>query len=187
MNPAQKIPHFDMVDKSAIKAQFFDDQNHRATLFLPFVGRTSQKTLCVIGQNPSAANELYADKTIRYLEELIYCNRSEYGALLVLNLYSRVDTKKAATNGLHNEHCDRLFDTALREHTDFLLVYGKLKREGSYNFPARARQVLSTIKSQSVWKLDIGTAYPPHPGNSKILYNNLSVTLTTFDQTVELA
>lgn len=177
MRTARPVAHFNMVDRAAIKPEFFDSRAHRATLFLPFIGRTSGKTLCVVGQNPSAADEHVADKTIRYLEELIYRNRPEYSALLMLNLYSRVDTTKSETTQLLHESCTRLFSLALDKNDDFLLVYGKLKNEGAYRFPERAQIVADALKGKRILKLDIGTSYPPHPGNPRILYRNFSIPL----------
>lgn len=174
---ASPVAHFRMVDRKAIKAQFFDCRRHRATLFLPFAERPAGKVLCVVGQNPSAADECVADRTIRYLEELIYYKHPEYAALLILNLYSRVDTTKSATADLLHSTCADVFDRSIDEREDFLLVYGKLRNEGAYKFPERAQVVLNAMKGKRLFQLDIGTAYPPHPGNPKILYRNFSVSL----------
>lgn len=180
MNPRRIVPHFDQINKSAIQAQFFDERRHRATLRLPYIGATWQKTLCIIGQNPSAADEKNADSTIRYLEELIHRTHPEYSELLVLNLYSRVDTTKAETSGILDARCESIFDATLEGNEDFLLIYGKLKNEGAYKFKERARHVSDLLKSKNVFKLDLDTPYPPHPGNPSILYRNLSVQLAPY-------
>lgn len=148
---------------------------------IPFHGARGAKTLCVIGQNPSAADEMKADKTIRYLEELIYLKQPEYSTLLILNLYSRVDTTKSEKHGLLDSRCAEIFDAALLEHDDFLVVYGKLKNERAYRFPERARQVCASIKAKNVFKLDLGTEYAPHPGNRRILYKNFGVRFAAYD------
>jgi hypothetical protein len=176
------VHHFDEVDKGAIRACFFDARRHRATLHLPFRGRSASKTLCIIGQNPSAADERQADKTIRYLEELFFrLKKPRYGALLMLNLYSRVDTKKTLDAEPLHPRCAEIFDAALQAHEDFLIVCGKVKDEGSYRFLDRARLVAQRLASKHVMKLDIGTAYPPHPGNPRILYCNFDVGLAAYD------
>lgn len=177
MKAFRSVPHFDKVDKPAIEAQFFDERRHRASLRLPFFGRGSGKTLCVIGQNPSAADDQNADMTVRYLEELIYRTRPEYKELLVLNLYSRVDTSKLESASLLDSRCAKIFDDAIKEHQEFLLVYGKLRNERAYKFPARAGEVSLALKGKNVLKLDLSTSYPPHPGNPKILYSNYNVRL----------
>jgi hypothetical protein len=177
MRTTRPVPHFQWIDKPAIEARFFDHRKHRASLRLPFIGRTTNRTLCVIGQNPSAADENVADKTIRYLSELIYRTRQEFSALLILNLYSRVDTTKSEKNEILDSRCVQVFDDAVQTNQDFLLVYGKLRKEGAYDFPSRARAVSQALMSKNVLQLDLGTQYPPHPGNPKILYTNFTVRL----------
>ncbi len=176
MKHGNVVPHFGEVDHAGIEALFIEGRQHRAFLRLPFASRAG-KTLCVIGQNPSAADKQNADKTVRYLEELVFRNHREYSAILVLNLYSRVDTNKSATHDLLHCLCLEYFDAALREHDDFLLVYGKLRNEGAYKFRDRALHVSNALKDKSVFKLGLNTSYPPHPGNPKILYRNFSVQL----------
>lgn len=129
--PMPLIPHFNKIDTKSIRAQFFAGRQHRASLFLPYVGSPSRRTLCVIGQNPSAADGERADKTIRYLEELIFRKAPEHGALLMLNLCSQVDTKKALAGAPLHPRCAEIFDAALQDHEDFLIVCGKSRNEGS--------------------------------------------------------
>ncbi|MBS3911248.1 MAG: DUF1643 domain-containing protein [Hydrogenophaga sp.] len=172
----QCVLHSEQIDLASVRAEFFDNRRHRGSLFLPFSQRTG-RTLCIIGQNPSDADERCADKTIRYLENLIYDTQPQYGALLVLNLYSRVDTQKSATEDLLHARCAKILDTAIQRHEDILLVYGKLRVQGAYDFPDRARAVAAQLNFKNVFKLDIGTKYFPHPGNPKILYRNFNVPL----------
>lgn len=175
--PGLLVPHFEKVDLSSTIAQFFDNGRHRATLFVPFADRETGRTLCVIGQNPSAANEQQADKTVRYLEELIYRNCPWYEALLVLNLYSRVDFNKSATGKPLHTQCARIFNDAIGENEEFLLVHGQLKNQGIYKFPQRAMEVEVALASKTVFKIDIGTDYPPHPRNQRLCYSNFHVNL----------
>jgi hypothetical protein len=175
------VPHFDKIDTAGIDACFIHGRQHRAYLRLPFTSRKAGKTLCVIGQNPSAADAQNADKTVRYLEELVFRNHHEYSAILVLNLYSRVDTKKSATHDLLNCCCLEHFNALLRKHDDFLLVYGKLKNEGAYRFRERALDVLKALTGKKVFKLGLDTSYPPHPGNPQILYRNFDLKLVDYN------
>jgi hypothetical protein len=144
------------------------------------VGDRGSETLCVIGQNPSAADEHEADKTIYYLEKLVYRTHPEYRQLIILNLYSQVDTTKTEqANPLHPE-CERIFNRVVSEENNFLAVFGKLSNRGRYRFLDRARQVEPLLRAKRVFKLDLGTQYAPHPGNPKILYNNLKVELSSY-------
>lgn len=174
------IRHFNEVDHAAIEAQFFGGRKHRAFLRIPFRRSGKARTLCVIGQNPSLADENQADSTIRYLEELIYLTQPHYTELLMLNLYSRVDTTKAQTDDLLDSECLKFFNSALLEHNEFLLVYGRMKNEGAYKFPERAAEITPALRGKTTLMLGLGTSYPPHPGNPRILYRNFNVQLEPY-------
>jgi hypothetical protein len=178
-----RTPHFDQVDKSKITADFSSDRKHRSSLEMPFLNRTENKTLCVIGQNPSYANESVADKTLHYLQRLIYEKYPEYDRIVMLNLYSRIDTKKKETKNLLSLDAVRTFRTVIKENDNFLIVYGKFtsKKEGSYKFKKRAMQLKAMLKNKNVFKIDIGTNYAPHPGNSKIYYGNYNCNFVHYD------
>lgn len=175
MSRGRPVPHFKEVNLLKIQSCFYDDRSHRAYLKIPFVGVRGTETLCVIGQNPSAADEYEADKTIHFLEKLIYLKHSQYRQLIVLNLYSKVDTYKTEQAQLLHPKCEELFNNILGEETNFLVVYGKLTNQGQYCFLNRAQQIAPLLRSKHVFKLDIGSQYAPHPGNPKILYNNFNV------------
>lgn len=180
MSRGRPVPHFEHVDLPNVRSVFFDDRSHRACLKIPFSGTRGSETLCVIGQNPSAADEREADKTIHYLEKLIYLKHSQYRQLIVLNLYSQVDTTKSErTQPLHPK-CEEIFNHMLGEEANFLAVFGQLKNQGQYCFLDRARQIEPLLQSKNVLKLDLGTQYAPHPGNPKILYNNFNIGLSSY-------
>ena len=170
-----------MVDTSRIDLLFFRANSHRAKLCLPYLGREKFKSLCVIGQNPSDANKEVADRTIRYLEELIYKNCPEFSQLVVLNLFSRVDKSKTQLDNLLDAECSRVFENTVHEHENVLLVYGQLKRQGAYDFPKRASEIKGLLKGKKLWKLDIGATYAPHPRNGAINYRNFKVALCAYD------
>jgi Protein of unknown function (DUF1643) len=170
-----------MVDTSLVAALFVNDKKHRAKLCLPYAGRKIFRSLCVIGQNPSDANEKFADKTVRYLEELIYKNYPQYSQLVILNLFSRVDKYKSETCYLLDEECERVFETTLKEHEDILFVHGQLKIDGAYNFPQRLNDIRHLLKGKAIWKLDIGKMYAPHPRNKAINFKNFDVTMCAYD------
>lgn len=169
------VQHCDFVDLSKVEARFLDSGRHRASLRIPFQDRQSDRTLCVVGQNPSAANELVADRTIRYVEQFVYQRMPEFGQILMLNLYSRVDTKKLARHDVQNADCARIFFEEIGAHKDFLLIFGKLSDKGAYKFSDRARDVEALLRGKTAWKIDIDTNYAPHPGNKTILYRNLDL------------
>ena len=175
------IEHFSRVDLKNVRASFSRDKQHRRSLLIPFKGGRSGRTLCVIGQNPSTANKYYADKTIRFLEEYIYKKCPRYSQLLIVNVYSRVDTEKLATCDLIDKAGNTLLHRALRNHTDFLVILGQLKDERFYRFRTQAIAISSLLRAKHVYKFDLATSYSPHPGNSGILYYNFDVALARYD------
>lgn len=180
MSRGRSVPHFEGVDLVNVQSSFFGKPSHRAFLKIPFAGSRGSETLCVIGQNPSAADECQADKTIHYLEKLIYLKYPQYRQMTVLNLYSRIDTPKTEQTDLLHPRCEEIFDRILGEETNFLVVFGKLANQGQYCFLDRVRQIEPVLRSKNVFKLELGTQYAPHPGNPKILYNNFDVGLSRY-------
>ena len=175
----QTVSHFEHVDLKRVRAVFVRGLTHRPLLQIPFCNRSLSRTLCVMGQNPSDASEDYADKTVRYLEHYVYERLPQYGAMLMLNLYARVDKHKLLDDVNHPQ-ADRVLRCAIRKHHDFLFVFGKVKNEGKYRFPERLRELQPLFKGKNVMQFSIDADFPPHPGNSKILYRNLDLELKPF-------
>lgn len=175
-----KVVHLGCVDSSRIQARFSPCNKHRAMLLIPFQERRSGKILCIVGQNPSAANEHYADKTIRFLERYVYEKLPEYRQILMINLYSRIDTKKTASAEINHEECDALLRDVIASHTDFLFIFGRLKNQRAYRFPERLRELQPLFAGKALYKLDIGTTYAPHPGNKAIHYYEIDFPLAPY-------
>ncbi len=88
------VRHFHKVDSNNIVADFTKDGLHRSSLTVPLLERGNGKTLCVIGQNPSAANIEFADKTVHYVEKYVFQNLPQYSNIIMLNLYSGLIQRK---------------------------------------------------------------------------------------------
>lgn len=176
------IPHYEKVNMGGIKAVFTEDQKHRASLFIPFLGRGDGRCLCVIGQNPSDANEEHADSTLYYLERLVFQSELEYSSLVMLNLFSRIDTNKDEIYDLERPETIEEFNRQLKCSEDVLLVTGAKKKDGGYHFGHKLRLLKPEFLTKNLLKisLDPDTSYPPHPGNPKILYSNYAVKLVPF-------
>lgn len=175
------VPHFEQVDLSHVKAVFTPDGKHRSQLKIPLLLRDGGRTLCIVGQNPSQANAEVADKTVRYLERFVFERMPDFGQILMLNLYSRVDTKKEQTKDLNSQDCEGVLLEAIRSNNDFLMVFGKLENKGAYRFSDRVNQLRFLFRSKNIYKLDIGTVYAPHPGNRKIHYSNFDLKIANYD------
>ncbi|WP_036799514.1 DUF1643 domain-containing protein [Photobacterium marinum] len=171
-----RIDHFYKVDIAGITADFSGDDKHRVSLTIPLLDRDTNNTLCIIGQNPSNANELHADKTLHFLERFVYERMPLYSKIVMLNLYTRVDTPKEFKSDLLRLACERKVRRILKENTDFLLVFGKLKNQGKYKFPKKFSYVKQHLIGKSNYIIDVDgiSGYAPHPGNKEIYYGNYS-------------
>lgn len=87
--PMQSTPvsHFEEVNLERVRAGLVRARTHRPLLKIPVRDRSLPRSLCMVGQNPSDAG----DKTVRYLERYVHERRPQYGAIVMLNLYTRVD------------------------------------------------------------------------------------------------
>lgn len=175
------VPHFEQVDLARVEAVFTRDGQHRARLKIPFLLRESGRTLCIVGQNPSKANAEFADRTIRFLERFVFERMQGFGQILMLNVYSRIDTPKKCTDNLNDEDCECALRDSIRDNNEFLMAFGKLKNEGAYRFPDRASELRPLFKGKDVYKFDIGADFAPHPGNPKILYRNFDVGIASYN------
>lgn len=174
MKVPMSILHAACVNQAKIETNFSSDRRHRYSLKLPFHGRTTGKSLIIVGQNPSEANESIADKTIEYLERLVHSTLPQYDEILMLNLYTRMDTNKTKDDVLDNLS-DLEFRRSLTAGSDALLIFGRLKNERAYRFKDRANALREDLQKANLYKLAINTDYAPHPGNPKILYSKLDV------------
>ncbi|HFQ5022895.1 TPA: DUF1643 domain-containing protein [Vibrio vulnificus] len=171
---SMRIEHFYKVDNARIIADLSDDNKHRVSLTIPLLDRSTNKTLCIIGQNPSKANQLCADKTLHFLERFVYERMPQYSKIVMLNLYTRFDTAKEFKVDLLRLDSERKVRRILKENTDFLLVFGKLKNQGGYKFPKKFSHFKHHLmgKNNYIIGVDGINDYAPHPGNKDIYYGN---------------
>jgi hypothetical protein len=175
------ICHFYKVNFNNIEANFTTDELHRSSLIIPFLDRTGNRKLCIVGQNPSNANELVADKTLHYIERYVFEKLPQYSSIVMLNLFSRVDTNKSKTRDLVRLECERHFENKITENDDFLIIWGAIKNQGPYNFKEKANSLKRRLTDKNVFKIDIGKPYAPHPGNRVIYYGNYCFDVSPYD------
>ena len=112
----------------------------------------------------------------------VYRNLPEYSKIIMLNLYSRIDTEKKSCSDLERTETYNELVKYINENSDFLLVFGASKKDGAYNFHLKFNDIKVHLKEKNLFKIDTknNTEYPPHPGNRKITYTNLNYGISSF-------
>ncbi|MFY4796935.1 DUF1643 domain-containing protein [Aliarcobacter butzleri] len=177
------MKHFEQVDTENILVKFSEDNLHRVFLSIPFKNRTTNKTLCIIGQNPSKANKFDADRTIFFLEEQIYNKYPEYSEIVIVNLFSRIDTKKEFTDDLTRPEFEKDLLDIIHNNEDILLILGQTEQDGSYNFLEQFNKIKENLKAKRILRIDIGKDinYPPHPNNPQLLYKRVEFKMIDYN------
>lgn len=177
------MDHFIYVDQENIKTDFSKDSLHRISLVIPFQNRSNYKPLCIIGQNPSKANCFVADRTIYFLEEQIYNNYPEYSHLVILNLFTRIDTKKELTTDLLRPEFEDKYTEIIKNIDDILLIFGQRDQERAYNFKEQFNKIRKILENKKTMSLYIGkdVDYPPHPLNPQLLYKKVDFRIIDFN------
>lgn len=178
------VSHFNEVDKDNIKAFFSaDKKKHRISLEIPFLNRSVNKSLCIIGQNPSVADKERADPTIRSLEKYVYHKLQQYSKIIMLNLYTRVDTNKDYLDDLIRDEFQEEIDEIIKNNSDFLIVWGKFENDKIYNFIEKAIALKPKLNNKNVFKIDLnnGSKFAPHPLNREIKKSRVFLPLTFYN------
>ena len=87
------------------------------------------KTVCVIMKNPSYANQFIADKSVSFLEKLIFQKKiqkfNQISKIVIVNLYSRIQTRdfSASTESIGSKN-DIYIRKAIEESNIILRAWG---------------------------------------------------------------
>jgi hypothetical protein len=119
--------HIDGVD---VKAHFSEDLQYRYTLVISLKApERREKTACVVMQNPSCAGEDRADKSVQFMEKVVFQKKfpqfAEVRRLIVVNQYAKVQTNgfKGEPDSIGDVN-DSAIETALRESDIIILGWG---------------------------------------------------------------
>lgn len=142
------------------KAEFSDEGEFRFNLILTDQRRTSGITACVIMQNPSSAGETQADKSVHFLENLIFEKGlpefSDVNRCIVVNQFARVQTKGfkglKADIGVEN---DRHLKAAILASDLILIAWGKRN-----SFVERQEAILKLLKKTKGKKILMTRKHP---------------------------
>ncbi len=99
MRIGRTVQHAPAVDATRITALFSPCRTWRYRLTLPFSGRAGDM-IAVFLKNPSSANEIAADKTVRTASEYVWRKFPQAGGLHILNLYALRGTDSKEVGGV---------------------------------------------------------------------------------------
>lgn len=128
-----------------VTAHFSKDNQFRYQLSIT---KTIGKQICVIMQNPSIACELFADKSVQFLENLVFKNEFKYkefegvGTIVIVNLFAFIQTNFFVGNddqiGIEN---DEVIEKAIEKSDIILIAWG-----ASSQYKKRHEFIFSTLK-----------------------------------------
>lgn len=107
---------------------------------------TSGKTVCVVMQNPSRADEKVADRSVKFMEQLVFGNIhpafKQIRRLIVVNQFALVQTSEFQGNNEDiGKDNDKEIENALRESDIVIIGWGSSNR-----FDLRKCVVFSLLK-----------------------------------------
>jgi len=119
--------HLNLIDAKAIYSTCGE---YRYQLTLQCTGKEIGQTMCVIMQNPSVAGSEFADKSVKFLETLIF--QKEYpefrkvSQVLIVNQFARIQTKnfRGRPSDIGSEN-DNHIQKSIRKSDIILIAWGK--------------------------------------------------------------
>jgi len=122
--------NFSHLDYLHVEAQFSPNKKFRYSLTLTHKGRAGGQTICLIMQNPSLANIEYADKTVQFMEKLVfeknYQQFTRAYKLIIVNQFAFMQTKNFEGTSLQvGPQNDQVILEALKESDDIIIGWGK--------------------------------------------------------------
>ncbi|MBT8180147.1 MAG: DUF1643 domain-containing protein [Eudoraea sp.] len=143
-----------------VKDKFSDCKKFRYHLTIENITKTKGDSLCVIMQNPSIANAEIADKSVQFLEKLIFEKEVELfrnvKTIIIVNQFARIQTKyfegKVEDIGPDNDiHIRNAIDLS----NTILIAWGKTNP-----FLRRQQDILRIISSFKEKKILMSKKHP---------------------------
>lgn len=125
---------FEHIENVKAEATFSTDCRFRYLLVITKIGiRKNVKTVCAIMENPSAANEEVADKSVQFLERLVfltpYPQFKNVNKLIIVNQFAFIQTKGfTGTDDKIGSKNDMYIEKAIRKADIILVAWGKSNR-----------------------------------------------------------
>lgn len=143
-----------------VSAKFSDDRKLRYVLDVQEIGTTEGNTVCAIMQNPSYANEDIADKSVNFLEQLIFKEKftvfTGVKRLIIVNLFAYILTEsfQGEPNQIGAEN-DLYIGNAIAESEIVLIAWGASKKH-----PERILHINEILKKHQDKKLYTTKKHP---------------------------
>lgn len=143
------------IDNVSVSADFSDCERYRYRLTIDHHGKSGDETVCVIMQNPSAANAERADRTIQFVEKLIfekdYTQFASANRIIIVNLYALIQTHDFVGSEEHiGPHNDQYIADSIQAADHVLIGWGKTR-------PCEQRlrvvnQLLQSVEPDRLWQ-----------------------------------
>jgi hypothetical protein len=145
MSKKPSIKSFRHLEGLNVNAVFSDCGNYRYLMEIKKGDNPSGKHICAIMLNPSIADENQADKSVQFLEKLIFEKPSPYfkdmETLIIVNLFAFIQTRKFQGNpeqaGPDN---DQYLRQTIAKSDMVLIAWGK-----SCGYPQRQELVMNIL------------------------------------------
>lgn len=151
--------HIDVVKANAI---FSECKSYRYRLDISLINpnESDTKTVCAIMQNPSVANEEIADKSVQFLEKLIFTKNiqqfSNVKKLIVVNQFAFVQTNEFSGQDIHiGTENDSHIREAVSEADIILVAWGSANR-----YQGRKSTINSMLNIQNGKTILLGKSHP---------------------------
>jgi hypothetical protein len=120
---------FEHIPNTKIKARFSDDRNFRYCLEIINDNNSpnANRTVCVIMQNPSVADDKVADKSVQFLEKFIfgdndYSQFNGINRIIIVNQFAYVKTNDFNGSKEHIGEDNDLYIRNAIEKADIILI-----------------------------------------------------------------
>ncbi len=155
------------IDGVRVRADFSADRKYRYRLEVTRTDSTGAGlTVCLIMQNPSYASETMADRSVQFVEKIVFLgNRPEFAGvdrLIVVNLYGLIQTRgfvpSAEQSGPRN---DAAIEAAIAESDIVIMAWG------SSRFPAERESFVRELLQRHSGKVLLRTKSHPSRGRAE--------------------
>jgi hypothetical protein len=157
---------FEHIPNVKVQATFSADCKLRYLLVISKRDTAKGKTICAIMENPSAANEEVADKSVQFLERLVFLESypefKNVDRLIIVNQFAFIQTRGfvGADKRIGSKN-DFYIEQAIRKSDIILVAWGKSNRH------RRRQEAINRIISSYQGKALYQTKVHPSRGSLK--------------------